>query len=232
LAVGGDCTGSLNDAACVRTLDGRWQTVAFSKELVSALTRTAPATRLIPRADGLLYVGTGTIEGGFAGGFERALASVEILIFRADRGGPTIVRKLPAWILEALSRLKDEPDASTDGKVPDLYFSTSGRIRAWPLRRQHPAFGTAEHCRVDFALEGSFETSCVQGRLSTSGRFGLLKKNLTEIYETIDAGGTWTKLALPKGLETDDITCTPLGCRIGPYFRAGWGEPGVVASSP
>ena len=45
-----------------------------------------------------------------------------------------------------------------------------------------------------------------------------------EIYETLDAGGSWRRVALPPGLETEEISCAPLGCRIGPYWRAGWGE--------
>jgi len=219
----------LSDAACLRTGDGRWRSLAFSPELVTALGRTAPVTRLIPTADGRLYVGTGTAERGPFG--SESPSSVRIVLFRADRGEAISFPKLPFWILEALSRLKDAPDASSSGTGPDLSFGGSNRIRAWPLKREHPAFGTTEHCRLDVVFDGTFETHCVQGRLFASGAFGLLQKRLHEVHETVDAGGTWTKVPLPKGLETDDIECTPLGCRIGHYFRTGWGEAGSTGAA-
>jgi len=57
----------------------------------------------------------------------------------------------------------------------------------------------------------------LQGRLFESGQFGLLQKRPNEVYETLDAGASWTRVSLPVGLETDQIACTPIGCRIGPY---------------
>ena len=103
-------------------------------------------------------------------------------------------------------------------------FVGERRIRVWPLQRKHPAFGTVESCRIDITLDGNFETQCTQGRLFAVGTRGLLQKQVGEIYETLDAGGSWTRLTLPPGLETEEISCAPLGCRIGPYWRAGWGE--------
>jgi hypothetical protein len=56
------------------------------------------------------------------------------------------------------------------------------------------------------------------------GRLGLLQKRADEIFETLDAGSTWTKVHMPKGAEIQAIQCTSLGCRIGPYYRRGWGS--------
>jgi hypothetical protein len=236
LAVGGDCEGRLTDAACVRDRGGVWHTVPFSTTLITALARTAPATRLVPTQDGRLYVGTGTATPGF--GLRPAASSeIQVLIFDAREGEPSTVRKLPAWIVEQLAERVDAPDVgSGEDHVGVSVVSTSStsstsspfgdrRIRVWPLARKHPAFGNVEHCRVDITLDGGFETACTQGRLFAVGSFGLLQKQLGELYETLDAGGSWTRVSVPPGLETDDITCGALGCRIGPYWRAGWGEP-------
>jgi hypothetical protein len=98
-------------------------------------------------------------------------------------------------------------------------------VRVWPLEREHPAFDTKEFCRVDIALDGTFDTDCVQGRLFAVGRVRLWEKRPGELYETLDAAQSWTPVALPKGVEADDIVCSALGCRIGPYWRMGWGAP-------
>ena len=161
-------------------------------------------------------------------GLETALAgsNVQVLIFQANFGEPRVVKQLPAWILQALSGLSDAPSSSTAGDQLDLSFARDGQLRAWPLERKHPAFGTSEHCGVDVRGDGSFDTACIQGRLFESGQFGLLQKQPNEVYETLDAGASWTRVSLPAGLETDQIACTPIGCRIGPYWRAGWGASG------
>ena len=230
LVLAGDCEGTLSEAACLRDCNGTWRTIHFSKQLISALNRTAPATQLIPTPDGRLYVATGTMDGGGGFGLSRGISGeIRILIFQADQGEPSSVKNLPAWIVEKLADLVDRPTSSTTGDSPDLSFSGAQRIRAWPLKRKHPALGTTEHCRVDIALDGSFETECIQGRLFAVGQLGLLQKQLNEVYETLNAGGTWTKISLPKGLETEEILCTPIGCRLGPYWRAGWGEPSPSA---
>jgi len=224
LAVGGDCEGRLTDAACVRDRGGVWHTVPFSTTLITALARTAPATRLVPTKNGRLFVGTGTATPGF--GIRPAVGGeIQVLIFDAARGEPTSVKKLPAWIVEQLADLVDAPDVGSGEDRVGVSFIGDRRIRVWPLERKHPAFGNVEHCRVDITLEGGFETECTQGRLFAVGAFGLLQKQLGELYETLDSGGSWARVPLPPGLETDDITCSALGCRIGPYWRAGWGEP-------
>jgi hypothetical protein len=226
LAAGGDCDGRLTDAACVRDRNGTWHTVPFSKPLITALSRTAPATRLIPTPDGRLFVGTGTASPGL--GFKPGLGTdIRILIFDAapGRGKPTSIKKPPTWIVAQLADLVDTPEFSTnDQRHPGMGFAGDRRIRVWPLQRKHPAFGTVESCRIDITLDGNFETQCTQGRLFAVGSRGLLQKQVGEVYETLDAGGSWTRLALPPGLETEEISCAPLGCRIGPYWRAGWGE--------
>jgi hypothetical protein len=224
LAVGGDCDGHVTDVACVRDRTGVWRTVAFSKTLIAALARTAPATRLIPTPDGRLYVGTGTASPGF-GITPGSGGEVRILIFDAARGKPTAIKKPPTWIVHQLADLTDSSEFLSDHSHPGMGFAGDRRIRVWPLQRHHPAFDTVEYCRLDVTLDGNFETDCNQGRLFRVGAFGLLQKQVGEIYETVNAGGSWARVALPPGLDTEDISCSPLGCRIGPYWRAGWGEP-------
>jgi hypothetical protein len=222
VAVGGDCAGNLGNVACVRTGNGTWHDVAFSPELVTALTRTAPATRLVPTPDGQLYVGVGTSDGILGG-------NVHVLVFRADRGPGVSVEKLPAWIIGSLSGMGNLAALLGSARGlqlgPSLGWSTSERVRVWPLEREHPAFHTKEFCRVDISLDGTFDAECLQGRLSAVGRMGLWEKRPGELYETLDAGESWAPVALPKGVETDDTVCSPLGCRIGPYWRMGWGGP-------
>ena len=224
VAVGGDCSGNLGNVACVRDANGTWREVQFSKELTTALTRTAPATRLIPTPEGQLFVGAGTSEGLLGG-------NVQVLLFRADQGPGKVIEKIPAWILGSLSGMRDLASmlGSSGGPSvgPSLAWSTSQRVRVWPLERQHPAFHTKEFCRVDIALDGTFDAECVQGRLFAVGRLGLWEKRPGEIYETLDAAQSWTPVALPKGIEGDDIVCSSLGCRIGPLWRMGWG-PGTA----
>lgn len=221
IAVGGDCSGNLGNVACVRSANGVWHEVPFSKELTTALSRTAPATRLVPTPEGQLFVGTGTAEGLLGGG------NVQVLVFRADQGPGKVVEKIPAWILGSLSGMGGLGAllGSSGGPAvgPSLAWSTSKRVRIWPLERQHPAFHTKEFCRVDIALDGTFDTECVQGRVFAVGRLGLWEKRVGELYETLDAGQSWTPVELPKGAEADDVVCAALGCRIGPYWRAGWG---------
>ena len=220
VAVGGDCDGNVGEIACVRTAKGKWHGVQFSKELTAALNRTAPATRLVPTTDGRLYVGTGTMDGLLGG-------DARVLIFRADHGPGVPVEKIPAWILGSLSGLGEL--GALLGRYGQsgaalLSWSTSRSVRVWPLERLHPAFQTKESCRVDIGLDGSFDTVCVQGRLHAVGRFGLLQKRPGELFETLDAGESWARIPLPKGLNSEDIQCTALGCRIGPYWRMGWGS--------
>jgi hypothetical protein len=222
IAIGGDCEGHLGDVACVRDARGSWQNVRFSDELTKALSRTAPATRLVPSLAGELYVGAGTADGLLGG-------NVQILIFRADQGPGVIVEKIPAWIVGSLSGFGGlgavlGAGGHAPAAGPSLSWSTSRTIRIWPLERQHPAFRTTESCRVDVALDGTFDTECLQGRLFAVGRLGLWEKGPGDLLETLDAGQSWEPVALPKGLETDDVVCTALGCRIGPYWRMGWGS--------
>ena len=221
LAVGGGCSGELGEVACVRDARGGWHDVRFSPALTRALERTAPLTRLIPTPDGRLYVGTGTLA---TGTFGVGPSSVEVLLFDAQAGEPTRIRQVPFWVLGAFQGLMRGPFSLLSEPI-DVSFDDPSHLVVWPLERRHPAFDTAEHCRLRVALDGSFETDCTQGRLFALGRVGLLQQR-DEFTETLDAGRTWRRVALPPGLHTDAVACTPLGCRIGPYFRAGWGEPG------
>ena len=209
------CAGNLGDVACVRTPSGVWHDVPFSHELIAALNRTAPSTRMVPTPGGKLYVGTATSDGLLGG-------NIRVFIFRADQGPPLPIEKIPAWILGSLSGLGNVASflGASSGRssvAPSLAWSTSQRVRLWPLEREHPAFHTKEFCRVDIALDGTFDTECVQGRLFAVGRLGLWEKRPGELLETLDAGQSWTPVALPKAVETDDTVCSALGCRIGPY---------------
>lgn len=220
LAVGGDCEGNLANAACVRDRRGVWRTVLFSNVLVKALERTAPATRLVPTAGGDLYVGTGTLEGSTRGPLGLP-GEPRLLLFHASEGGPSQISKLPVWILQALTALA-ESSLSSGRDRTGVSLIDARRFRVWPLRRKHPAIGTPEVCRVDIALEGQIETDCRQGRVFSVGRSGLLQRKRDELYETLDGGGSWVRLALPKGFDSEEIACTAVGCRIGPFWRAGW----------
>lgn len=221
MALGGDCEGNLSNAACVRDRRGVWHTVRFSNVLVKALERTAPATLLVPTGNGDLYVGTGTLEGSLPGphGFS---GEPRLLLFHASEGSPSQISKLPVWIVEALTGLVDSSSSSGRNRI-GVSLIEPHRLRVWPLQRKHPAIGTPETCRVDIALDGQFETDCRQGRLFSVGRAGLMQQKPDELYETLDGGGSWVRLALPKNFDSEEIACTALGCRIGPYWRAGWG---------
>jgi hypothetical protein len=222
VALGGTCEGALEQAACVRRRDGSYHTVTFSPALVEALTRTAPVTKLVPTQDGELYVGVGSLKGGLMG-------EVRILVFKADAGPGVTVENIPTWMLASLAGLGElflfggggAALGYTEGL--SLGFSSAENIRLWPFERRHPAFGTPEQCRIDLTLRGAFEVGCEQGKLSAVGRLGLLQKRADEIFETLDAGSTWTRVRVPSGLDGQAIQCTALGCRIGPYYRRGWG---------
>jgi hypothetical protein len=218
IAVGGDCDGALGQVACVRSTSGAWKSVPFSKELVTALSRTAPATRLLPTPDGGLYVATGTMDGLLTG-------NIKILLFHANEGGAVEVQKIPMWILGSLSGLGALAGASSSstGIEPMASWRTSRQLRIWPMEREHPAFKTKESCRLDVGIDGTFDASCVQGRVFSSGRASLWEKGPGDLEETLDAGETWKRIALPRGVDTADVACSSLGCRIGPYWRSGWG---------
>jgi photosystem II stability/assembly factor-like uncharacterized protein len=87
----------------------------------------------------------------------------------------------------------------------------------------HPAFHTPESCCFDVSLDGLINVACVPGRAHAVGRFGVVEKKRGELLETYDGGKTWFQVPLPEGLNTSDVDCAAIGCRIGPYFRLGWG---------
>ncbi len=215
LAVGGHCDGTLGDAACVRRSNGTWETVRFSDQLVSALTRTAPSTRLFPTVDGKLFAGTGS--------FDTTRRDVSLNLFDAEKGSPVAYDNVPIWVLGALSSVPGSRFGAFPQTSPQFFWASPNELRAWPLERQHPAFHTKEACGITFQ-RGTFTTDCLQGKLSAVGRMGLWAKKPGEIFETLDAGVSWNAVALPKGVDTDDIACVALGCRIGPYWRMGWGH--------
>jgi hypothetical protein len=218
----------MGDAACVRQPDGSWKTISFAADLVGALHRTAPGTLLVPTASGDLFVGTGTSQGVLNNG------PVSILVYKADKGLMTRIEKVPTWIVGdvsgisgLLASLLGEGNLRGDGMMrggSSLVWRSADVLSAWPLSRQHPAFGTPESCRFDIALNGATDANCVQGKLIAEGRFGLWEKKTGTLLETRDAGQTWTPVALPEGTDTQNITCNAIGCWIWPYFRLGWGN--------
>jgi photosystem II stability/assembly factor-like uncharacterized protein len=56
-----------------------------------------------------------------------------------------------------------------------------------------------------------------------AGRFGVVERKRGELLETNDGGETWSQVPVPEGVDTGDVDCAAIGCRIGPYFRLGWG---------
>jgi hypothetical protein len=222
IALSGTCTGELAQAACVRDVHGTWRTVTFSHELNAALTRTAPGTQLIPRGDGTLFVGTGTASND-------SMTDIQINLFRADRGAPIPVERLPAWILASLAGSGDylyHAYRSNPGEqtVPAFSFSGPDRLRLWPFSREDPALGMAETCSAEVDLDGKLYTQCVPGEARVVGRLGILRKGPRELSETLDAGVTYQSLELPADFTPGELECSALGCQSGPYFRIGWGR--------
>jgi hypothetical protein len=173
---------------------------------------------LLPTPDGGLYVATGTMDGLLTG-------NVKILLFRANEGGAVEVQKIPMWILGSLSGLGALTGGShsSSSVEPMASWRSSRQLRIWPMEREHPAFKTKESCRLDVGVDGTFDASCVQGRVFSSGRVSLWEKGPGDLEETLDAGETWKRVTLPKGVDSADVACSSLGCRIGPYWRSGWG---------
>jgi hypothetical protein len=51
----------------------------------------------------------------------------------------------------------------------------------------------------------------------------LCEKRVGSRLETLDAGATWKPIEPPKGADILEAQCMPIGCRMGLYFRMGWG---------
>jgi hypothetical protein len=217
LAMSGACDGTLGDAACVRQPTGAWKTIPFAKDLVKALHTLAPQAHLFPTVSGQLFVATGTSEGAFSVG------PVELLVYKADTGLVTRVGKVPLWPVGGATATGGLLGAAPHLEAPSFLWRSAATLSAWPIRRQHPAFGTPESCRFDVSLDGSTDASCVSGAVHAAGRFGVVEKKRGELLETYDGGETWSQVPLPEGVDTSDVDCVAIGCRIGPYFRLGWG---------
>ncbi len=78
--------------------------------------------------------------------------------------------------------------------------------------------------RANIAAAEEPKIECPDGKLATAGRLALCEKTPGEYVETLDAGKTWTPITLPKGTANESLWCTAVGCRIGPYWRSGWGS--------
>ena len=221
LATGGECDGTPGDAACVRQPNGEWKTVRFAADLVTALHTMAPATLILPTVSGELFVGTGVTDGLLS------IGPVELLVYKADKGLSTRAGKVPTWIVGDVTRPGGIAPSFVIGgdqnKVGSFLWRSATTLSAWPLHRLHPAFHTPESCRFDVSLDGSINVACVPGRAHAVGRFGVVEKKRGELLETYDGGKTWFQVPLPEGLNTSDVDCAAIGCRIGPYFRLGWG---------
>ncbi|CAN5672957.1 hypothetical protein BH09MYX1_BH09MYX1_27680 [soil metagenome] len=217
LAVSGTCEGGALEAVCVRQADGTWKTVAFSPELKAALTRTAPSTFLIPNAWGgvLATVATGNLLEG----------NVRVVGYKVDGGKLFEIEKVPSWITSAsMGSLESLLGHGAASAALPLLWRDQATIGVWPLSRKHPALGNDEACRLDVPFHGEYQIECIAGRISSAGRYGLWEKKPGELWETSDAGETWSKIFLPKGVPTDSFECHALGCAIGIYTRIGWGQ--------
>jgi len=221
LATGGECDGTPGDVACVRQPSGAWKAIPFAADLVDMLHKSAPLTVVLPTVAGELFVATGVLEGPLG------IGSVDFSVYKADTGLVTRAGKMPLWIAGDTVRSRGHsfffggnPSHST---APSFLWRTPTTFSAWPLERLHPAFQTPESCRFDVSLDGSMNVACVSGNARAVGRFGIVEKKRGELHETYNGGATWTPVLLPEGVDTSDIECAAIGCRIGPYFRLGWG---------
>ena len=224
VAIGGACDGTIGDVACVRQPSGDWKTIPFAPEVVAALHRTAPETLLFPTVSGELYIATGVSE---AGG-PLAFGPVDLLVYKADQGLVTRIGKVPTWIIGDMAGPSGLASTLRSGGMPhgtdpSFLWRSATTFSMWPLVRPHPVFRTPESCRFDVSLDGSTRASCVSGTAHAVGRFGVVERKLGELLETYDGGESFSQVPLPEGVDTRDVECAAIGCRIGPYFRLGWG---------
>jgi hypothetical protein len=221
LATGGECDGALGDVACVRQPSGAWRSIPFAADLVKVLHTSDPKTLVLPTVAGEIFVATGVSEGPLS------IGSVELSVYKADTGLVTRAGKMPLWIAGDTTGSRGSSflfgGSTSHGKIPSFLWRTATTFSAWPLVRMHPAFQTPESCRFDVSLDGSMSVACVSGNAHAVGRFGVVEKKRGELVETYNGGATWTPVLLPEGVDTSDIECAAIGCRIGPYFRLGWG---------
>lgn len=218
LAKPGDCNGTPGDAACVRQADGAWKTTTFAAGVIDVLARRSPVAMLLPSVSGDLFLGVGVAES------EAPARPVEFMVYEAEKGLAARVEGVPLWALTAMGSASALAGtrAFASGS-PTLLWRTKDTFSVWPLPRQHPALLTPQTCRFDVSMDGSTRASCVPGSARSVGRFGMVERKPGELLETFDAGETWFQVPLPEGVDTSDIDCAALGCRIGPYFRLGWG---------
>lgn len=224
VAMGGACDGAPGDAACVRQPNGDWKTIPFAADLIAALHRTAPGALLLPTVSGDLFLATGESQAGGPLG----IGPVDLLVYKADQGLVTRIEKAPTWIIGDMAGPSGlasslQSGGLSHGRAPSFLWRSATTFRVWPLLRPHPAFRHPESCRFDVSLDGATHASCVAGKAHAVGRFGVVERKPGELLETYDGGENWSQVPLPEGLDTSDVECAAIGCRIGPYFRLGWG---------
>jgi hypothetical protein len=91
-----------------------------------------------------------------------------------------------------------------------------------------PAVGVSVDMKGNVTLGEVYDDG---GQLLMAGRFAFASTDGETGVESIDGGKTWTELDLPRLPESpgDDKTrgCTPVGCALRGWLRAGWGKPAV-----
>jgi hypothetical protein len=61
------------------------------------------------------------------------------------------------------------------------------------------------------------------GPIFPAGRLALARADDGQLWETVDAGHHWALAEPPPALgDTTVASCSPVGCRVGPFLRLGW----------
>ncbi len=194
IMLAGACDNRNMQGYCVRQPSGRWKTVTLPLEQI-----VAEHANICPKADRTrvlpLSDGTALVVAGATSGDEKCATW---------------------WTAPAGTvRMKGSIDDFSERLVND---DGDGHFFFWPVVRG------SQQCRIDPHLDGSQTEECVEGAIDRVGRLGILRRPNGSLAETTDAGLNWSAIDLLPGTPTNDIACFAIGCRIGPFWRIGWGR--------